>query len=194
MHSTSPLSPAIKFWAQALVLDPPYLKCPKKMGSSLIHMCHPYAGAMLIFSVFFQFRHVPHPKVGNRFLGNWVYIPFQPELKLLSKLRSKSSPDLNKGWMGHGSNLVGGGRLEIGQIRTISVQSHGWKNVRNGMEDAKVLTLGTWFSENSMLRRVETDLCQMTQWFRKYKEYLCETYRQLVKEYIQTQNEVWIVK
>ena len=30
----------------------------KKWSSSLSHMCHPYAGAMLIFSVFFQFRHL----------------------------------------------------------------------------------------------------------------------------------------
>jgi len=28
-------------------------------------MCHPYAGAMLIFSVFFQFRHLTHPKVAT---------------------------------------------------------------------------------------------------------------------------------
>jgi len=53
----------------------------KKMGPSLFHMCHPYAGAMLIFSVFFQFRLLPLPKEG---IKNWrilIYIPFQSGLK-----------------------------------------------------------------------------------------------------------------
>ena len=38
-------------------------------------MCHPYAGAMLIFSVFFQFRHLTHPKVATEIPKNSVYIP-----------------------------------------------------------------------------------------------------------------------
>lgn len=49
-------------------------------------MCHPYAGAMLIFSVFFQFRLVPHPKVGKEEGGPIVYIGIQ------SKLESSQAP------------------------------------------------------------------------------------------------------
>lgn len=33
--------------------------CKKKLGKSLCKACHPYAGAMLIFSVSFQIDHMP---------------------------------------------------------------------------------------------------------------------------------------
>jgi len=56
-----------------------YCQKSKKMGSSLIHMCHPYAGAMLIFSVFFRFRHMPLRRGRNNLEKCSIYTHTSPD-------------------------------------------------------------------------------------------------------------------
>ena len=74
--------------------DRPGLHYAKKMGPSLFHMCHPYAGAMLIFSVFFQFRLLPLRR-GQNNKKFWIYIPLQSE----SKFPLNSDLPLRSDWV-----------------------------------------------------------------------------------------------